>query len=179
MPTDGLAPLGRKEQWLPWSGLVNVKQKIDTPWAPMKHVSWRFQNSSTILSASVYSQCVGLWHGIVCQRKLHYEMKLKQANPKNSSFRKICKWVYSCNLIWRIILKRSIMLSAQFVVLYKLCKPKPKCMTLILGEIYLTCWNETLICSSFFCHSPLKRWPLLNFPIKANQTKPLYSRTSL
>ena len=30
-------------------------------------VSWRFQNSSTILSISVHSQCAGIWHEIACQ----------------------------------------------------------------------------------------------------------------
>ena len=42
----------------------------DIPWNPMKLVSGRVWNSSTILSASMHSQCVGLWHGIACQRKL-------------------------------------------------------------------------------------------------------------
>ena len=37
-------------------------------------------NSSMILSASVHSQYMGLWHGIVCQRKLGYAMKLKHSS---------------------------------------------------------------------------------------------------
>ena len=41
----------------------------------MKHVSWRFQNSSTILSARVCWKNVGLWHGIACQRKTHLFVK--------------------------------------------------------------------------------------------------------
>ena len=40
----------------------------------------RFQNSSMILSASVHSQCMDLWHGIVCQRKLDYVLKLKHSS---------------------------------------------------------------------------------------------------
>ena len=40
------------------------------------------------------------------------------------TYLKICKWVYSCNSIWRINVKRPRMLSAQFVALYKPCKPR-------------------------------------------------------
>ena len=42
--------------------------------------SWRFQTSSVILSANVHSQCMRLWHGIACQRKLGYVMKLKYSS---------------------------------------------------------------------------------------------------
>ena len=49
-----------------------------------------------------------------------------QANPKNSSFCLVCKWVYSCNLIGNITVKRPRMLSTQFVALNKPCKPKPE-----------------------------------------------------
>ena len=52
-----------------------------------------------------------------------------QANPKNSSFRLVCKWVYSCNLIGSITVKRPRMLSTPFVALNKPCKPKPELPT--------------------------------------------------
>ena len=90
-------------------------------------LSWRLQNSSTILSASMQLPCVGLWHEIACQRKLGYVMKLKHSSePYRLIFCWICKWVYCCNSIWSIIVKQPRMLSAQFVALYKPCKPKPK-----------------------------------------------------
>ena len=57
-----------------WSPYQKAK---DIPYDPMKNVSWRFQSSSMILLASVHSQCMGLWHGIACKRKLGYVMKLK------------------------------------------------------------------------------------------------------
>ena len=40
----------------------------DILWDPMKHVSWMFPNSSVILSPRSHSQCIGIWHGIACQR---------------------------------------------------------------------------------------------------------------
>ena len=38
----------------------------------------------------------------------------------------ICEWIYSCNMVWKIVVKHHKMLSAQFVVLCKPCKLKPK-----------------------------------------------------
>ena len=37
-------------------------------------------NSSMILSSSVHSKFMGIWHGIACWRKLGYVMKLKHSN---------------------------------------------------------------------------------------------------
>ena len=45
--------------------------KADIGWDPIKHVSWRYQHSSTILPSSMHSQCVGLWHGIVSSTGWH------------------------------------------------------------------------------------------------------------
>ena len=40
----------------------------------------KIPNSSMILSASVHSQCMVLFHGIACQRKLGYVIKLKHSS---------------------------------------------------------------------------------------------------
>ena len=93
-----------------WSPHQKAK---DIPSDPMKNVSRRFQNWSIIFSASVHSPCMGLWHGIDCQRKLTH-LFVKFVNEST-----LACW------LWRIIVKRPRMLSTQFVALYKPCKPKP------------------------------------------------------
>ena len=51
------------------------KQKI------FHKIQWRTcPEGSMILSASLHSQYMGLWHEIVCQRKLGYAMKLKHSS---------------------------------------------------------------------------------------------------
>ena len=45
----------------------------------MKRVSLIFQNFHTMLSAVMHLQYIGLYHGIVCQRKFGYAMKLKHS----------------------------------------------------------------------------------------------------
>ena len=60
--------------------MIPHQKAKDIPYDPMKNVSWRSQNSSMILSASVHSQYMGLWHGIVCEGKLGYAMKLKHSS---------------------------------------------------------------------------------------------------
>ena len=59
------------------------KQKIlhTTQWSTCPEAE-----GSKILSASVRSQCMGLRHGIACQRKLGYVMKLKHSNLKTHLF---------------------------------------------------------------------------------------------
>ena len=111
-----------KQTWIQILHRVWASHYLNKWWLD---VSWRFPNSSTILSANVHSQGGGLCRGIWIRR---WNWSI-QANPKNSSFRLVCKWVYSCNLIGSITVKRPRMLSKQFVALNTTCRPKPQLST--------------------------------------------------
>ena len=111
--------MGRKKKWR--NDHPIKRQKI------FHEIQWNMYPGGSKIQASVHSQCVGL-----CMELLPKEIRLcdeieafERTLNKDSSFRQICKWVYSCNLIWRIIVKRPGMLSAQFMMLHKPCKPKP------------------------------------------------------
>ena len=105
----------------------------------MKNVSWRFQNLSMILSASVRSQYMGLWHGIVCQRKLGYAMKLKHSSK-----------IFLLNL-WMILL-----LQFDFEnFLWRYINPVNLNLNLIRMKIHMTCYSRVIqiTCISSICFS--------------------------
>ena len=110
----------------------------------MKNVSWRFQNWSMILSASVYSQCMGLWHGMACQRKLGYVMKLKHSSETHL-FVKFFNEPTFVIWFWRIIVKCPEMLSPQFIALFKPCKPEPNLCQCESSELPHKPWPEPLV----------------------------------
>ena len=94
----------------------------------MKNVSWRFQNSSMILSASVHSQVYGhlAWNCLPKEIRLCDEIEAFKRNLKTHLFVKFMNESTLAIWFWRIIVKRPRMLFAQFVALYKPCKPKSK-----------------------------------------------------
>ena len=68
----------------------------------------------------------------------------------------MCKQDYSCNLIGRIIVKHPRMLSAQFVVLHKPYKPKPKpsCNITHVTTMYIFDQVSYHLCMVIICLIP-------------------------
>ena len=65
------------------------------------------------------------WNCLPKEIRLFYEIEEFKRNIETLLFVKFVKESTLANWFWRIIVKRPRMLSAQFVALYKPCKPKP------------------------------------------------------
>ena len=95
----------------------------------MKNVSWRFQNSSMNDTFGKHAFAVYgplAWNCLPKEIRLCDEIEAFKRNLKTHLFVKFVNESTLAIWFWRIIVKCPRMLSAQFVALYKPCKPKPK-----------------------------------------------------
>ena len=87
------------------------------------------------------------WNCLPKEIRLCDEIEAFKRNLKTHLFVKFVNESTLANWFWRIIVKRPRMLSAQFVALYKPCKPKPKPKQSCILMYYLWLWNSHIACS--------------------------------
>ena len=87
------------------------------------------------------------WNCLQKQIRLCDEIEAFKRNLKTRLFVKFVNWSTLAIRFWKITVKHPRMLSAQFVALYKPCKPKP-CKPKPTGPVHCGIWSTGIVC----CH---------------------------